>query len=694
MGSFDFTGNVNKFDVGNKYNECIEKKDYKGFYEWLASVAPYAIRKLVIDMIRNIREGLRNVKIGLFRGIFSKDKDGLPEAEANEYQNANHELYEKQEGNIFRGMGMTDEKGHLEDRYFNPEYFIRMKALDTFIEKHIKDLGGEIKDEQGNNITDIIINKAHKSIDLGKGEFTFTLEINGQKMDLRLLEDIHIKDMEKKLGREDIKSLASYNDGRFSFFDMNNPEVKKLMLDYELDKEAVTADVTVQEEKTVTDPVTSQKEVKEAPGKEIPAEEPDKEPEKPSKSHLDGDKLTLGITHYVAKDEEVYENIKFTEPHLKKITDRGAEMDRNRAFAKSITDNKDVSKIIVKINALSRMVEGNNLFKIPGGNIRPPKGIQNPGKQELFFKFPDKKVGKGIKRNELRNRDGSKYYVLVLSLDEKFEICNKDGVPLMGNNGPVTVKAEDLIGSFTIQAYARDLEKKTKHWPEAYIADKVKSPVKTVVFDEKTTKIAKDTIVDNPEVTEIDFNHAKLTIGYGAFKNLTGRIKLLNAENVTPEKNCFLNCGQPEIVVPDVISSDLGDVLADLTAKAATMGAKVAEPSVPISPAPEAIEKAVDKTEETKKVACKINDMLVMGEYTKGGKFEYSLYDSNCMLIDQGIKDSMSDVARGIQEQGATVESMSYEEAERLIEESNDRQFEAYASGQYAALYNEEDIDR
>ena len=59
LSAFDFErkANVNKFDIGAKYNEFSKKQDYLGFFSWLSTVVAISLRKLVKNMIETLNRG-------------------------------------------------------------------------------------------------------------------------------------------------------------------------------------------------------------------------------------------------------------------------------------------------------------------------------------------------------------------------------------------------------------------------------------------------------------------------------------------------------------------------------------------------------------------------------------------------------------------------------------------------------------
>ena len=598
---------VNRFDVGEKYNNCMERKDYLGFFSWLMSVAPQAMRELVKNMVKNIKEGLVRVKLGLFKGKLPGNEKNLADPSVNEYPNANPEEYRALEGQIFTGLEMDDK------RYFDPEYIARARAIDSLWDDYLESYGGQILNAAGEDVTEEEALKAHRSVALGKDEYELTFSFGNIKYDMRLLEPKHVQDMETVLGIEDIASKAAYRIGGYMFFSMDNPEIKQMFIDYELHRKTQAKDKGHEEEKLAE----SHEEPKTADAAETKAatQEAPESGDKPAETNeqeamLDGDTLVLNAKHFDAVPGGVgykpFGRLNLVEPlpftklkgkEAKEARDKAAMAELPAFAAKFMQEmnalGKDPSEIFVKLSIFKEGIDetkdGCCVVQIPYSDAG------HPGGDKLRFILPDGDLGKN-KRVTINSKGGRDFFV---SLGETFTICDRYGNPKLSNDGPITIKGSDLIKHFSVLGYKVSPEK-DEGMPEAYIAAKAgDKTAKKVVFDPKTTKISTGTIKDMPELEEIDFNHAKATVVAGAFKNLSSRVKFLNAENVTFNDNALTNCAPPVFVMPEVISSDKAAVLSDLTSKAAALNAEVQEDIEVVTP--EAVKEANDRAEEIEK---------------------------------------------------------------------------------------------
>lgn len=623
LSAFDFErkANVNKFDIGAKYNEFSKKQDYLGFFSWLSTVVAISLRKLVKNMIDNLKQGFKDAKIAEVKGNKVEDKSNLPDPAIYEYQNQHPEAFQSQADGIFKAIGMGD------GRYFHPEYISRAACIDELINRYVQDKGGKILNSKGKNITKAIIREAHRSISLSEGIFSFKYSLEGKEHNICLLEQHQAEQIDRI--SEGFLDRSSDKIGDYLVFDMDVKEIKEAVLNYELQRNEETKRRANTEEEA-KEPEIAQK-VKETET----AEKAEKDPHKTEKEvHEESRANVLGVKHYKEIKDGEYKLV-MRAPAGKEAFEKEWEEERkdkkNKSWKKlrnfnekakqEITEaskGKDLKEVFVKISIDSSLLDSNGLYQVPLSKYEYPNGIENPskGKYSCFIRIPDLNLGHGTTRKEEhkyeeKDKDGKvvkegKNYIITLSLAESFPLLTRDGNTITVNGKEMRASATDLLSNFTLQGYCVE-PKKVPGKPEAYIANKAKGDEKAITFDEKTTKISEGTVKDNPVLEELDFNHVKAVVKAGAFKNLSSEIKIRNAENVTFEPGAFENANRLVVVEPDIISDNKDAILADLASKAASIGASYAantgqEVSTDVSQAEEKVEETLEMEETDRKL--------------------------------------------------------------------------------------------
>ena len=649
--------NLNKFDIGQEYNDHKAREDYLGFFLWLSSRVSIGIRDLVKKMIDNLKEGLLDARIAAKKGNKVKDKTGLPDSSVNEYQNRYPDSYRDLETSIFKSMGMSDV------RYFDKDFIARAACVDDMIEKYIEEQGGKILNDRGKNITKQVEREAHRSIELGDGLFSLKFNIQGKEYNICMLEENQAKQVAEVTGEKDFLDKSSDKYGDFYVFDMENKDIRDIMANFGLQRRKEEAP-TVEVEKTPEEKSEKPEEnVQEKPVTET--KEAEKKAEETKEKDYGEGRTLIKATKYPeikSNERKIYMNPpsgkKEMEEFEKTSKAQGKDsskeywkgiIDYNKKFKKELSEKvkgKDLKNVLIKVSIDSKLLQNSGIFKVPLSTKYYPNGVKNPsksGKDSGYIRInSDINLGEGVIRKQeheypIKDKDGNekgkgKNYIFTLSLAENFPILNKNGDPISIDGKPVVVSALDLLSNFTLQEYCLEPKQVGKSRPEAYIADKAKGNEKAIVFDKSTTKIRKDTVADNPNLEELDFNHAKITVRTGAFKNLSSEIRIKNAENVTFDKGAFENVNRLVFVEPEIVSDNKSAILSDLASKAAAIGATYE--------AAENKEPAVDTVQDVEKVEEEIKKPeLTEEERARCERAERELLERNAELEAQDKKE-------------------------------------------------------